>query len=63
MRGLAWVKSVLASQNSDDRTYNLAIDAVYAINTPSRIARKAREYIAAREAFESQLAKNGIYVS
>ncbi len=60
MNGKEWAK---AHKNTDNALYALASDATYSIAGKSRIARKAREYIAAREAFEDQLDKNGVSVS
>ncbi len=60
MTGLEWVKQM---RGSDNATAGIAFDALATITVPSRIARKAREYIAARDAFENQLAKNGVYPS
>jgi hypothetical protein len=59
MKGKDWAK---AHTNTDNALLALAESATYEISTPSRIARKAREYIAARDAFEAQLDKNGVSV-
>lgn len=59
MKGKEWAN---ANKNTDNAIYALAESATYEITTPSRIARKAREYIAARDAFEAQLDKNGVSI-
>ena len=62
MNGKEWVKANRASEDEEVRLIELAESASCEIVGKSRIARKAREYIAARDAFESQLSKNGIDV-
>jgi hypothetical protein len=61
MNGKEWAKA--HKSETDNALYALATDATYSISGKSRIARKAREYIAAREAFENQLDKNGVFAS
>jgi len=63
MTGLEWVNRVLERCENDDALNAIAYDAIDNITTPSRIARKAREYQAARRAFYAQLALNGVYSS
>ena len=59
MTGLEWVKRNAGS--NDDALFSLALSAAYSITVPSRIRRKALQYISTRDAFEGQLAKNSVY--
>lgn len=61
MTGKEWVK--INSVSNDDIALMFATAAIAQITVPSRIRRKALQYLEAREAFEIQLALNGVYAS
>lgn len=59
MTGADWIK--LNSQPSDIALLSIAFSAITEITVPSRLRRKALQYLDARDAFVGQLARNGVY--